>query len=72
MKKICKQCGKEIKGKPKIYDEYFFCKDGTKYSNCLKDYLETPKYVTPQDHFSEEVIMEFKDIEKWMGSKGNV
>ena len=35
MKKICKECGKEIKGKPVIYDDYYFC---TK-TLCLGRYL---------------------------------
>lgn len=35
MKKICKQCEKGIKGKPKIWDDYYFCRD----SSCLAIYL---------------------------------
>ena len=35
MKKICKECGREIKGKPSIYDDYYFC---TK-TLCLSRYL---------------------------------
>lgn len=27
MKKICASCGKEIKGKPVIYDDYYFCNE---------------------------------------------
>ena len=39
MKKTCKQCEKEINGKPKMYDDYYFCKEG----DCLKIYLEELK-----------------------------
>jgi len=36
MIKLCKQCNKEIKGKPKIYDNYYFCNNDL----CLKYFLD--------------------------------
>jgi len=32
MKKICETCGKEIKKKPLIYDNYYFCNE-----ECLRN-----------------------------------
>jgi len=29
MKKVCKNCGKEIKRKPVTYDDYYFCPEST-------------------------------------------
>ena len=44
MKKICKYCGKEIKGKTKNYDYYYFCNN----IDCLDKYLNEPeKNLTP-------------------------
>ena len=39
MKKICKQCGKEIKSKPVIWDNYYFCPK----SNCLWTYEQNQR-----------------------------
>ena len=36
--KRCKYCDKVIKGKPKIYDDYYFCD-----TDCLRGDLETPQ-----------------------------
>jgi len=33
MIKVCKNCGKKIEGKPKIYDEYYFCN-----TECVRGY----------------------------------
>jgi hypothetical protein len=37
MIKLCKQCGKEIKGKPIIYDDYYFCDK----EFCLDKFLDS-------------------------------
>lgn len=37
MKKHCQSCGLPIKGKPLIYDDYYFHEDG---SGCLTTYLD--------------------------------
>jgi hypothetical protein len=39
MKKICKYCSKEIKGKAKNYDYYYFCNN----IDCLDKYLNEPE-----------------------------
>jgi hypothetical protein len=39
MKKVCKYCNKEIKGKSKNYDYYYFCNN----IDCLDKYLNEPE-----------------------------
>jgi hypothetical protein len=39
MKKLCKYCNKEIKGKAKNYDYYYFCNN----IDCLDKYLNEPE-----------------------------
>ena len=42
MKKLCHYCQKIIKGKPIIYDNYYFCSNNRKISDkrtCLSRYL---------------------------------
>lgn len=34
IKKVCKHCEKEIKGKPRIHDDYYFCN-----GECIRKYL---------------------------------
>lgn len=38
MKKVCKNCGKEVK-KPVIYDDYYFCPN----SNCLWEWEQNKR-----------------------------
>ena len=37
MKKHCRACGKEIKGKPQIFDDYYFCQNNV----CVFSYEHT-------------------------------
>jgi hypothetical protein len=39
MNKHCKYCGKNIKGKAKSYDYYYFCNN----IDCLDKYLNEPE-----------------------------
>lgn len=37
MKKTCHSCGKEIKGTPLIFDDYYFCNDN--HGKCEADFV---------------------------------